>query len=509
MDEAIDRGPVGRFYWIVSGLVALALAGIAAAIFLPGASGEALPLMFSMSALAAGVGASYHGILLRRRAEKVSSEMNALSARLLRIESRLSEPAPNAAGLTSTVAEVTGEIALLGGIVRDLAVTVATQDRDVASLKDQVERAKAQAPVPVPVPAAPLVPKAAPLVAVPAADLQQRARERAVIPSILPMSRPEPEPAPTPLAQPQARDARPAPDGTDIRRVVAVMEAFETDRIELHLQPVVSLPQRKSLFYEVLARLRLADDTILVPAEFLPILERAGRIADFDRKVLTRAAAIARHLVGRGSDTKVSCNLAPASLEAGVLRAAGRIAEAYPDVADRLILELSQRCWRALDADTAGTIALLRGKGLTFALDRATDLRLDPLALAERGVTYVKLPADLLLQPESGRGLDIAIGDLGAVLTRAGIRLVAERVEREEDVPNLIDLDVPLAQGFVFAPPRAIRPEVLAPAAPAAAITPQVELQPADVAADAASAPAAPADMVERRPFRTFLRRAG
>jgi cyclic-di-GMP phosphodiesterase TipF (flagellum assembly factor) len=285
------------------------------------------------------------------------------------------------------------------------------------------------------------------------------------------------------------------------------MEAFETDRIELHLQPVVSLPQRKSLFYEVLARLRLADDTILVPAEFLPILERAGRIADFDRKVLTRAAAIARHLVGRGSDTKVSCNLAPASLEAGVLRAVGRIAEAYPDVADRLILELSQRCWRALDADTAGTIALLRNKGLAFALDRATDLRLDPLALAERGVTYVKLPADLLLQPETGRGLDIAIRDLGTVLTRAGIRLVAERVEREEDVPNLIDLDVPLAQGFVFAPPRAIRPEVLAPAAVAA--PPQAEPQPAGIAADAVAAPAAPLEIAERRPFRTFLRRAG
>src|SRR5215213_10796818 len=148
MNEGIDRGPVAKFYWIVGGLVALVLAGIAAAIFLPGASGEALPLMFSMSALAAVVGASYHGVLLRRRAEKVSSEMNALSARLLRIESRLAEPAPNAAGLTSTVAEVTGEIALLGGLVRDLAVTVATQDRDVASLKDQVERAKALASVP-------------------------------------------------------------------------------------------------------------------------------------------------------------------------------------------------------------------------------------------------------------------------------------------------------------------------------------------------------------------------
>jgi cyclic-di-GMP phosphodiesterase TipF (flagellum assembly factor) len=210
----------------------------------------------------------------------------------------------------------------------------------------------------------------------------------------------------------------------------------------------------------------------------------------------------------------VSCNLSPASLDDGILRAAGRIAEAYPDVADRLILELSQRCWRGLDADNAGTIALLRNKGLGFALDRATDLRLDPLALAERGVGYVKLPAELLLRPEGGRGLDIQMSDLATVLTRAGIRLIAERVEREEDVPDLIDLDIPLAQGFVFAPPRAIRPEVLTPAAlapsalaPAAAPVP--EPLPTAASAGAPDLPASESDPQERKPFRAFLRRAG
>ena len=82
----------------------------------------------------------------------------------------------------------------------------------------------------------------------------------------------------------------------DARRLGAILEAFEKDRVELHLQPVVSLPQRKPHFYEVLARLRLSDESILVPAEFLPNLERAGLVAELDRKVLTRAAAIARHL---------------------------------------------------------------------------------------------------------------------------------------------------------------------------------------------------------------------
>ena len=508
MAKGIDRGRVGRISWIAGGLVGLALVGVLVAwLLIPAvaASSEALPFLFSIAAVAAAVGAFYQGRLLWHRAEKVSGEMDALSARLLRIEGRLTDAVPQAAaGLKSAVAEVTGEIALLGGLVRDLAVTVATQDRDVATLKDQVERTKAQDQLQPPphlqVSAPPLTPKPH-LAVAPVIDLEQRARERAIIPSILPIAQPQPEPAP---------QHRPAAEGAEPRRIVAVMEAFEADRIELHLQPIVSLPQRKSMFYEVLARLRLMDDTILVPAEFLPILERADRIMDFDRKVLTRAAVIARHLSGRGSDTRVSCNISPASLQGGVLRAASRIAETYPDVAGRLILELSQRCWRDLDADTAGTIARLRSKGFAFALDRATDLRLDPLALAERGVSYVKLPADLLLKPETTRGLDIAVGDLTAVLTRAGIRLIAERVEREEDVPNLLDLDVPLAQGFVFAPPRAIRPEVLSPTshaavAQAAAASPE----PQAAAAVEERVPLSAFDDQERRPYRTYLRRAG
>ncbi len=499
MQERIDQRRVGKLTWLAGSLAVLALAGGIAPLVLPAAMpAGTLSSLLSIIAVGAGAGAFYQGVQLRRRAEKVSGEMDALSARLLRLEARLSEPDRTAPGLTSSVAEVTGEIALLGGIVRDLAVTVATQDRDVATLKDHVERNKAQAAA-----QPPLVAKAPPPAA-PAADREQRARERAIIPSILPM--PEPQDAANQPAPPApAREARPATDRGEIRRFGAVLEAFEHDRIELHLQPVVSLPQRKSRFYEVLARLRLADDTILVPAEFLPVLEKADLAAEFDRKVLTRAAGVARHLAGRGSDARVSCNLSPASLEGGVLRAAGRIAEAYPDVADRLMLELSQHCWRGLDADTAGTIALLRHKGFAFALDRATDLRLDPLALAERGVAYVKLPAELLLRPDTGRGLDVAVGDLATVLTRAGIRLVAERVEREEDVPNLIDLDIPLAQGFVFAPPRAIRPEVLAPSATVAAVA---EPQPASPPPEPVPAPAA-VDAQERRPFRAFLRRAG
>ncbi|GJE41459.1 hypothetical protein AEGHOMDF_0625 [Methylobacterium soli] len=228
------------------------------------------------------------------------------------------------------------------------------------------------------------------------------------------------------------------------------------------------------------------------------MLERHGRTTDLDRRMLQRVATIARHLAGRGSEAAVGYGLSPLSLyEPGFLRGLARLVAAEPGLAGRLVVALPQASWRNLDAEQTGALAAMRGK-IGFILDRPTDLRFDALSLAERGVTQVKASADLLRQASARQNLsDIAIEDLVAALARAGIRLVATAVERETDVPDLIDLDVPFAQGGVFAAPRAVRADVLVPPAPAQAAP-----------AAAPTAPEEPEPPPQRRPFRDFLRRA-
>jgi cyclic-di-GMP phosphodiesterase TipF (flagellum assembly factor) len=283
-------------------------------------------------------------------------------------------------------------------------------------------------------------------------------------------------------------------------REAALIAAFDADGLEVHLQPVVTLPQRKVAAYEALARLRVVGEVLLAPEVFLPVLERHGRTTDLDRRMLQRVATIARHLAGRGSEAAVGYGLSPLSLyEPGFLRSLARLVASEPGLAGRLVVALPQASWRNLDAEQIGALAAMRGK-IGFILDRPTDLRFDALSLAERGVAQVKVSADLLLRQASARQnlSDIAVEDLVAALARAGIRLVATAVERETDVPDLIDLDVPFAQGSVFAAPRAVRADVLAAATPAQAAP----------AAAAPPAPEEPEPPPQRRPFRDFLRRA-
>jgi cyclic-di-GMP phosphodiesterase TipF (flagellum assembly factor) len=494
MTVQIDVKRIFRVIMMTLGVFALAI-GVPALLWgLGGEPGETAAVAAGLLAALVALAAMASSRAARAQAEKISGELDVISQRLVRLEARSAELSRGAeqksrpaetGDLRPAVAELTGEIAMLGGIVKELAVTLSAHEQDIIDMRENVgDVARAVAAV-----------SAARTVTV-----------RPVEPSL------PPQPAPPVIAE---RDGPTAADKAEARRAAAILDAFQADRVEIHLQAVVSLPQRKVRFYEALARLRLHDEELLVPAEFMPALDRTGLAPDLDAKVVARAAVVARHLVDRGSDAFVTCNLAPASLaKPGFLRALGRVVEGYPDVAGRLVFEISQRCWRTLDAETAGGLAALRAKGVGFALDRATDLRIDPLALADRGVKFCKLPCEMLLDRRAGQGADIAVADLSAVLSRAGIRLVAEKVEREEAVPDLIDLDIPFGQGFVFSGPRAVRTDVFSGvnaqhATPAE--SPAPEPKPAEKAEETSGGRILKAGetLAQRMPFRSFLRRAG
>ncbi|MDP4006042.1 EAL domain-containing protein [Methylobacterium sp. NEAU K] len=450
----------------------------------------------SLGALALGaVAVAAAGLLqvrtatLKARCDKLSGEVDLLSRRLLKAETAAVQPRPETgeAALRVEIEELSVELGLLSGIVRDLTTVVGTQDAEIAALKARPEPRPALPPEPTPVPPAPALdpapPQTRPRAMPPAAEARPVPALRLDAPA-QPHSPPMPPQRPIP-PRPASRQADQQP-GSEAE----IIRAFEGDGLEIHLQPVVTLPQRKVTAYEALARLRV-EGRLTEPEAFLPVLERYGRTTELDRRMLQRAVVVVRHLARRGSETMLTYGLSPLSLfEPGLLRELARATADDPALAG-LAIALPQASWHGLDAGQRGLLAPLRGR-IGFSLDRPDDLRFDAAVLAGLGVGQVKVPAQMLLRPGPDRGhlSDIAIEDLVPALARAGIRLVATDVVDEADVPDLIDLDVPFAQGAAFAAPRPVRAEVLAAPPPHEPSPPPVEPEP------------------ERRPFRSVLRRA-
>ncbi len=151
------------------------------------------------------------------------------------------------------------------------------------------------------------------------------------------------------------------------------------------------------------------------------------------------------------------------------------------------------------------SIEAVRSLGFRFALDGVEDLRLDVRSLADKGVRYAKVPAELLLAAGAGDApSEIHPADLSDLFARQGMTLIASGIDSESDVVEVQDFSVPLAQGPLFSGPRPVRGEVLKSEPPARL---EAEAKPAPQPPTPATGAAAAAKAGERIPFRSLLRR--
>ena len=327
----------------------------------------------------------------------------------------------NSAG-QDRIQSVLGEISELGGLVKQLASSVATHEDTLASLSSA-----AAAPTPEPAQETPPAPAAA-------------------------------RPA-TPAAQPAA--AAPATARGDAEILTAVRNAIEGNSIDIFLQPIVTLPQRKVRYYEAVTRLRDASGEILTADDFIATAEAAGLMGRLDNMVMLRCVQVLRRLQVRNKDVGVFCNVSAATLgNPSTFAQSLDFLEANRALAPSLVLEFKHSTLRSLSPSASEHLAALAQRGYRFSIDHVKDLRIEPRELADRGVRFIKVPAALLLDPKQTPASDIHPADISDLLGRFGIDLIAERIEGERAVVDLLDFDVRFGQGFLFAAPRPLRPDV-------------------------------------------------
>jgi cyclic-di-GMP phosphodiesterase TipF (flagellum assembly factor) len=305
-----------------------------------------------------------------------------------------------------------------------------------------------------------------------------------------------PRPGETLAATPPARTPKPAPSATNGRMKAApaashaefgefsqgelpalVRAAVSEGRIELYLQPVVALPSRKVRFYEALSRLRLADGATIEASRFLTAARAAGVMPRIDLRQTLQCIHIARRLTAKSRDIGFFVNIAPETLsDRRVLHELLAQLDANRALASSIVFEFAQSSFRVLGSAEREGLDALAERGFHFSIDQVENLRLDPREVAARGVRFLKVPCDLMLR----RTIDAAgvrPADLADLLGRYGIDLVVDKIEKESAVVQLLDCDVRYGQGLLFAPPRAVRAEVLradsaAPAPPPAEAPP-------------------------------------
>ncbi|WP_035693714.1 EAL domain-containing protein [Azospirillum halopraeferens] len=264
--------------------------------------------------------------------------------------------------------------------------------------------------------------------------------------------------APPVVAAAAAPPEASGPDGAaldDASVLEAVRDALKADRIDIHLQPVVSLPQRKHRFYEVYSRVRARDGSQILPDRYIAIAEREGLIATIDNLLLMRCIQLIRETERRGHPVAFFCNIAPASLGDGeFMRQFLHCMAQNQTLVPKLVFELGQDDPGTGEGATLAILAQLARTGFRFSMDQVRDLdAIDVDALARRDFRYLKLDRARLLDP--------AVRPRVRALLRAckehDIDVIVEKIETEAQLVELLDLGIDYGQGYLFGEPRPAR----------------------------------------------------
>lgn len=254
-----------------------------------------------------------------------------------------------------------------------------------------------------------------------------------------------------------------------------IRDALTENRVDLYLQPVVGLPQRKTVFYESFSRLRDETGRVMMPAEYLSVAEPAGLMTAIDNLLLFRCVQIVRRLAKQDRKIGIFCNISMASLaDESFFPGFLDLLTDNRDLAGALIFEIGQAAFESRGSVEARNMGKLADLGFRFSIDKVVDLDLDLQDLSRSDVKFVKIAAQRIIDDLveiDGRLIlrslpDLAAEDFAQLTRRYGVEVIAEKVETERQVVDVLDLDIGYGQGHLFGEPRAIKDAVLAEADP-------------------------------------------
>ena len=241
--------------------------------------------------------------------------------------------------------------------------------------------------------------------------------------------------------------------------------SLEENRVDLYLQPIVSLPQRKLRYYEALSRLRALDGSVIMPAQYIKVAAPAGLMSVVDNLLLFRCVQVVRRLTQKTREIGIFCNISGDTLaDTEFFPQFLEYMQANRDLAGQIIFEFSQSA--VLKAGSAGekNLRFLANLGFALSMDHVETLAVDFLRLKSLGFCHIKVRSSTLTQGMLGANAAVAAEDFKKLLSRHGLNLIAERVEDEKTVLQLLDYNVDYAQGFLFGEPRAVRDDAIKPA---------------------------------------------
>lgn len=245
----------------------------------------------------------------------------------------------------------------------------------------------------------------------------------------------------------------------DLRDSLAVAELVQSslrqNRLNLHFQPIVSTKTNKPAFYECLLRMHDENGTAIPAGDFLPVAERMGLVRSIDRFVLD----LVLNELFESDRANLAMNISTLSTtDPTWLRALTSRVASRPDVAGRLLVEITETTALQDVSETIRFVAALQEMGCKVALDDFGAGYTSFRHLQELSVDMVKIDGSFVQTIFESSNSELFVSTLQAFADGLGLDTVAECVENSEAAAILEAHGIGYLQGYHFGRPEPRRP---------------------------------------------------
>lgn len=261
--------------------------------------------------------------------------------------------------------------------------------------------------------------------------------------TLVPAVAPAPAPPPPPYVPEDEKEY------TDTVIKELVRHAVQTQQIEMFIQPIQTLPERKTRYYEIFARIRARANSYIPANQYMDLAKQENLAGEIDNLLLMRCLNTAQSSVSAKNATPYFVNITAATLKNGVFmkQLLGLLGKDR-SLAEHLVFEMNQNDYAALQGPMLQILRGLGALGCSFSLDHVENFDLDIRRLMADKVRFVKVSAAALRLQDLTQ-----TAKLKRLLEGNGINMIVERIETESELRMLSRLDIAYAQGYLFGKP--------------------------------------------------------
>jgi diguanylate cyclase (GGDEF)-like protein len=237
--------------------------------------------------------------------------------------------------------------------------------------------------------------------------------------------------------------------------VAEFRRALDERQIVVHYQPAVDLSTGRVRGLEALVRWRHPRHGLLLPGEFVPLIEQTSLINGLTLEVLNQALAQARTWNDEGLGLRVAVNLSPRSLQDPAMpRQLERLLRRWNVDPERLDIEITESTVMSHQKRALEALDALRALGVGLVLDDFGTGYSSLTFLRGLPVEKIKIDKSFVENMDTSVSDGLIVRSLIDLAHNLGLAVIAEGVESDEVAQQLTDLGCDAAQGFHLSEPR-------------------------------------------------------